>query len=120
MLVVRVDERGHQQHKRGDRDEHENAHGRGLALGSPIDQMAVQANAEVAREGPIRRGLRFTDQTLWLAPLPEPLFGLDARRFPILGIFSNFLPATIRDLCGRIPLSGRHTCVPIAGFRSHP
>jgi hypothetical protein len=38
MLLVRVNERGHQQYERGNGDERENAHGRGLALGSPIDQ----------------------------------------------------------------------------------
>src|SRR5271163_1508822 len=38
MLLMRVDERSHQQHERGDGDERESAHDRELALGSPIVQ----------------------------------------------------------------------------------
>jgi hypothetical protein len=49
MLVVRVDERSHQQHERGNGDEREYAHDRGLALGSPIDQTGRPA-AKDARE----------------------------------------------------------------------
>jgi hypothetical protein len=43
MLLVRVDERSHQQHEHGDGHEHENAHDGGLALGSCVDQAAVHA-----------------------------------------------------------------------------
>jgi hypothetical protein len=49
MLVVRVDERSHQQHERGNGYERQNAHDRGLALESPIDQAAVQAMRSRAR-----------------------------------------------------------------------
>ena len=43
MLIVRVDERSHQQHERGEGDERQNAHDGGLAPGSCVDQAAVHA-----------------------------------------------------------------------------
>jgi hypothetical protein len=58
MLIVRVDERSHQQHERGNGDQREYAHRRGLALGLPIDQTG-RPTAEVAREARLpKRKLR--------------------------------------------------------------